>query len=69
MISWLKLKSESKGFQSSSKSKPVNPLSFNDLGAPRARKSLVINELRLARFLNTSNCNLARSMLTGENKN
>jgi hypothetical protein len=69
MISWLKLKSESKGFQSSSKRKPVNPLSLNDLGAPRARKWLAFNTLRLARFLNTSIRDLARGLLTGKNKN
>jgi hypothetical protein len=27
------------------------PLSINDLGAPRARKALPFNDLRLARFL------------------
>jgi hypothetical protein len=68
-MSWLNLTSGSKRFQSCSKRKPVNPLSLNDLGAPRARKWLELNALQLARFLNASNCNLARSMLTGENKN
>ena len=48
--------------------KAPNSLNINGLGAPRARKWLRLNVLRLARFLNTSNHNLARHLLAGENK-
>jgi hypothetical protein len=43
-------------------------LDINDLRGPRARKSLVINGLQLARFLNIKNGNLARFLLVPNKK-